>query len=127
MLLRSILALLIVTTARAGQVAAQTPTPVLRPAATFTALRERSPGAHSSKQFPSAQPSTANRVKLGAAPDTTWPEGTQLVPFENLEGMVLIDMTLRGAHGRDTTGLFVLDTGAGFLALDHALAATLGI
>ncbi|MBI3540304.1 MAG: PDZ domain-containing protein [Candidatus Eisenbacteria bacterium] len=41
--------------------------------------------------------------------------------------MVMLRMTVRGAGGRDTSGLFVLDTGAGFLALDRELATGLGI
>ena len=68
-----------------------------------------------------------------AAADSTtsaipnWPPGTEVLHFENLEGAILVSASLRGANGRDTTGLFVLDTGAGFLALDHALARTLGL
>ncbi|MBI1799372.1 MAG: PDZ domain-containing protein [Candidatus Eisenbacteria bacterium] len=47
--------------------------------------------------------------------------------FENLEGLPLIPTMVRGNAGRDTTGVLVLDTGAGFLALDQALAEWAGI
>ncbi|MBI5710431.1 MAG: aspartyl protease family protein [Candidatus Eisenbacteria bacterium] len=57
----------------------------------------------------------------------SWPAGTEILHFENLEGAILVTASLRGANGRDTTGLFVLDTGAGFLALDHGLARALGL
>ncbi len=56
-----------------------------------------------------------------------WPEGTRQVAFENLEGVILIECTLHGYGGRDTTGPLVLDTGAGFLALDRTLALVLGL
>jgi hypothetical protein len=55
-----------------------------------------------------------------------WPPGTEIVHFENVEGMILLTMTLRGG-GRDTSGSFVLDSGAGYLALDLPLARALGI
>lgn len=55
-----------------------------------------------------------------------WPEGSQVLPFENVEGAILLRAAL--SHGgRDTSGLFLLDTGSGFLALDHALAEQLGL
>ena len=56
-----------------------------------------------------------------------WRGGTELVRFENLEGVILVSATLRDQWGRDTTGLFVVDTGAGFLGLDLDLARALGI
>src|SRR2546422_2513059 len=56
-----------------------------------------------------------------------WPPGTNVVHFENMEGIVLLTITLHGLAGRDTTGPVALDTGAGFLALDLALARGLGI
>jgi hypothetical protein len=62
-----------------------------------------------------------------AAPRTAWPAGTQVLKFENLEGLMLFTATMRGTGGRDTTGLVALDTGAGFLALDLGLARALGI
>jgi len=49
------------------------------------------------------------------------------LPIENLEGIVLVRATLRSTTGRDTTGWLVLDTGAGFLALDTGLSRFLGI
>jgi len=51
-----------------------------------------------------------------------WPAGTEILPCQNREGVLLLSATLRGRTGADTTGLFVLDTGAGFLAIDHGLA-----
>jgi hypothetical protein len=47
--------------------------------------------------------------------------------FEDLEGAVLVRAKLVSASGRDTSGVLVLDTGAGFLALDLGLARLLGI
>jgi len=69
-------------------------------------------------------PLEARSATPGTAP---WPQGTEIVPFENLEGIVLVTATASGLGGRDTTGLFVLDTGAGYLALDADLACALGI
>ena len=59
--------------------------------------------------------------------DRQWPEGTEVLSFENLDGIILIKGTVRGNDGRDSSGWFVLDTGAGQLALDSRLAAHLGI
>lgn len=56
-----------------------------------------------------------------------WPEGTEVVRFENVEGVLLIKVGLRGANGVDTSGVVALDTGAGFLALDRELAQRLGL
>jgi len=39
---------------------------------------------------------------------------------------MLLEATARGADGRDTSGWFVLDTGAGYLVLDASLAVRLG-
>lgn len=47
--------------------------------------------------------------------------------FENVEGIVLIDVGLHGVSGADTSGSVALDTGAGFLALDRELAQGLGL
>jgi len=47
--------------------------------------------------------------------------------MEDLEGLLLLQATLRGTEGRDTSGTLALDTGAGFLALDRDLAVALGI
>src|SRR5262247_2952873 len=117
---RAVLALLLAVAAPAASIS------VVHDTAPRLALREPVPTASSGRGSTAAS-SLRNQKKAGAATDTTWPEGTQRIRFENLEGMVLIEMTLRGTGGRDTTGLFVLDTGAGFLALDHDLATGLGI
>ena len=56
-----------------------------------------------------------------------WPEGTELIEFDNLEGMVMTRATLTSPAGVDTSGLFVFDTGAGYLAIDLDLARRMGI
>ena len=56
-----------------------------------------------------------------------WPQGTQVLRFEDLEGAILLRAKLLSESGRDTGGVFVLDTGAGFLALDLGLARLLGL
>src|SRR5262249_36236769 len=56
-----------------------------------------------------------------------WPTGTSFFEFENLEGLILVRARLEGANRRDTSGLLAVDTGAGYLALDHRLTATLGL
>ena len=57
----------------------------------------------------------------------SWPDGTEVVHFENVEGVLLIKVGLRGTNGVDTSGVLALDTGAGFLALDRELAQRLGL
>ena len=69
--------------------------------------------------------SLAAPLGLAAVP-SGWPEGTEVLDFENLEGVMMVNGRLRGSE-RDTTGLLVLDTGAGHLALDARLAMRLGI
>jgi hypothetical protein len=84
-------------------------------------------------QFGSSGNATAATSPAGSAaqPESLaslpWPEGTQVLRFEDLEGAVLLRARAVSASGRDTSGTFVLDTGAGFLALDLALARLLGI
>jgi hypothetical protein len=55
------------------------------------------------------------------------PSGAQSSRFENLDGAVIVSGMLRGANDRDTTGLFIVDTGAGFLALAPGLIQRLGL
>ncbi len=55
------------------------------------------------------------------------PAGAFLVPVENVEGALLLKSTLINAHQVDTTGSLVLDTGAGYLALDGELILALGL
>ncbi len=55
------------------------------------------------------------------------PDGAFRVPVENVDGVILVTARARGLSGADTAGFFVLDTGAGALALDRALAIRLGI
>jgi len=64
---------------------------------------------------------------LAATSTIQWPAGTETLPFENIEGIILLLATLRGIVPPDTTGPLVLDTGAGYLALDVALARSLGL
>jgi predicted aspartyl protease len=54
-------------------------------------------------------------------------EGRLVLPVENRDGVVLIQSKLFAASGKDTSGSLVLDTGAGFVALDRPLAEWLGI
>jgi|GEM_PF-2591408 len=68
----------------------------------------------------------ARHVAAARFDSLAWPEGTERLAFENVEGIILVTGTLRGG-ARDTTGPLVLDTGAGHLALDHDLARLLGI
>jgi hypothetical protein len=72
----------------------------------------------------------SNRADVAVQPESLaslpWPEGTQVLRFEDLEGAILVRANLVPASGRDTSGVFVLDTGAGFLALDLGLARLLG-
>ncbi len=73
----------------------------------------------------------SRKVEVAAQPESLaslpWPEGTQVLRFEDLDGAILVRAKLVSASGRDTSGIFVLDTGAGFLALDLGLARLLGI
>lgn len=46
------------------------------------------------------------------------------IPYENVEGAIVISFAL-SMSGLDTTGLALLDTGAGFIAIDRGLVARL--
>jgi len=76
-------------------------------------------------------PAVPSGAEVAAQPESLaslpWPQGTQVLRFEDLEGAILVRATLVSASGRDTSGVFVLDTGAGFLALDLDLARLLGV
>src|SRR5690349_4209730 len=63
----------------------------------------------------------------GAPHEIRWPEGTEVIPFENVEGILLVSASLRSSDGADTAGMLALDTGAGFLAIDRELAVHLGV
>lgn len=71
----------------------------------------------------------SDSVSSGAAALSSlrWPDGSQVLRFEDLEGAILLPATLRASSGADTSGLLVVDTGAGFLALDFTLSRWLGI
>lgn len=72
-----------------------------------------------------AKPKRGNAFVASA--EIRWPAGTDVVRFENLDGLALVSCRLTGRTGRDTTGPLALDTGAGHLAIDRELAQTLGI
>ena len=74
-----------------------------------------------------ARPAAGAGSPWPVAETISWVPGTEHISFENLEGMMLVTATARGANGHDTTGLFVFDTGAGYLALDADLAIRIGI
>jgi hypothetical protein len=50
-----------------------------------------------------------------------------VLKFENIEGLILLTGALRGPSAVDTSGTLVLDTGAGYLALDLGLSRILGL
>lgn len=54
------------------------------------------------------------------------PPGTIVVPIESIEGVVLAHATLHGIE-HDTSGVLVVDTGAGYLGLDTDVALRLGV
>jgi len=56
-----------------------------------------------------------------------FPDGTDTLSFENLEGIVLVNARASNATGIDTSGKWVIDTGAGYLAVDEPLGRRLGI
>jgi PDZ domain-containing protein len=47
----------------------------------------------------------------------SWPPGTDLIPFELRDGLILVRARLLSPSGRDTSGWLVVDTGAPELAL----------
>jgi len=77
--------------------------------------------------FARPAPKTSVPDALTPASALAFPPGADTLRFDNLEGILLVDATLRGRGGRDTSGTLVIDTGAGFLALDHDLAYRLGV
>lgn len=68
-----------------------------------------------------------SRSQFAVSNTIAWPPGTELLEAENIEGIILLKAVLRGRFERDTIGPMVLDTGAGFLALDLGLAHALGL
>lgn len=106
---------------------------VLALAGMIAGMRAEPPVVVAAIAAPASVLAVASPVPAPAVPDTlvamdaiAWPEGTERLRFENVEGIILLDATLRGGE-RDTTGPLVLDTGAGYLALDHELAVILGV
>src|SRR5206468_1420019 len=70
-------------------------------------------------------PADAAPAKISRHP--AWPQGTEVLSFENLEGIILVEAKFHGTRVADTTGILALDTGAGYLALGHELAFALGL
>jgi hypothetical protein len=74
--------------------------------------------------------SSAQRVNpptSSAAEPTSLPAGAYSLPFENIEGAMVVRLSLGYAEGRDTSGAFVVDTGAGYLALAPDLLREIGL
>lgn len=74
-------------------------------------------------------PASGRAAPVGPTPvaDLEMPPATVVLPFENVEGIALVEARIEGDAGRDTTGPLVLDTGAGYLALSYPLAVGLGV
>ncbi len=79
--------------------------------------------AKGSRPTPGSRTATATRSRFSHP--ASRPSGETLA-FENIEGILLVRATAHGI-GRDTSGVFALDTGAGFFAIDHELSQILGI
>lgn len=73
---------------------------------------------------PARDPAKASNLSRNKA---LWKSNATVVPFENMEGIIMVRATLRSTGGRDTTGVLVLDTGAGYVALDAAFARAIGM
>ena len=73
----------------------------------------------------SGKPLSSNVLRSSSS--IVWPPGTEVLRFENIEGIILLRGTLRGPALADTSGPLALDTGAGYLALDVGLARALGL
>jgi predicted aspartyl protease len=77
--------------------------------------------------FAGPPPSASSALTRLQSPAITWPSGTDTCSFENVEGIVIVRAECSTMAGADTIGPFVLDTGAGYLALDAGLAHWLGL
>lgn len=66
-------------------------------------------------------PTTSAHPRTPAAVHLLAPAGAFRIPLENADGAILLHAKLTGGGGLDTTGLLVLDTGAGYLALSSDL------
>lgn len=77
--------------------------------------------------FPLCASNAFSSNDVQAVVTTLWPPGTEVVKFENIAGLILLTGTMRGPSAVDTSGTLVLDTGAGYLALDLGLARILGL
>src|SRR5262245_30091462 len=70
-------------------------------------------------------PARADMVIKRAGDTTELPSGTEVVPFEDVDGHIVFRGTVRTYAGQDSNGTFILDTGVGSLMLDHAVARAL--
>jgi len=64
-----------------------------------------------------AVPAQAAITIRSRADAQSWPAGTDVVPFEFRDGLILVRTALFSPSGRDTTGLLIMDTGAPDLAV----------
>ena len=65
-------------------------------------------------------------LSLGAAPAHAQWRVRGTAPFEDIDGAIVVQARIH-AGPRDTSGALVVDTGAGYLALDHAVAWRLAL
>src|SRR5262245_52251424 len=84
-------------------------------------------GAHPAPSSTAARRVGRPVARFVAADSIAWPAGTEVLPFENLEGIILVRGALSGRSEADTSGPLALDTGAGYLALDLGLARVLDL
>src|SRR5262245_47141393 len=77
---------------------------------------------------PSRPSRTVDASQGGARADSALdlPPSSTSLRFEDIEGVMLIHATLAGAT-RDTSGLMVFDTGAGYLGVGIEVARALGV
>jgi predicted aspartyl protease len=117
--------------AGAGVVIARSPANSAAGAATASPASSPSAsksGATTASTHPGpASPSGSTHAEQTHSAETKWPDGTVVLPFEDLEGLPLLHATIRGANGWDSSGVLVLDTGAGYLALDREVAIRAGL
>ena len=60
-----------------------------------------------------------------AAAAESWPPGTELVPFDNTNGLILVHSTLHSPTGLATSGVLVFDTGAPDLTVTRSVWTSL--
>jgi hypothetical protein len=82
--------------------------------------------AHVPKSHAAPSPAARSSTRAKDLQKIIWPDGVVTLKFENLEGAILLPVRMRSID-RDTTGPLLLDTGAGYLALDLGLARMLRV